>query len=270
MKLWDEDSLFSDEYNAIVMVEYQHELELVKRLIYVAEEGIERKAVNNIWSYEGICYAFAKAIVKYSKMAYDNFILGHTDAVNMINRVVLENCVFLDIIVNNEELELWKYYIAHSYRSILCKKHKELHQKEMDSLNEMYHSFHISEEFYVKQENQKKAYISMPYGWTYKINKDFSFSGVCKLVGEAEYMGFKLMSEYSHGTSLYLKIFSSIFEENIMNMLVSLYIELYRMVILFCYDTVDESFDEIAEELESIFYRYIAYEEEVFGNNKPA
>lgn len=110
----------------------------------------------------------------------------------------------------------------------------------------------------------------MPYGWTYKINKDFSFSGVCKLVSEAEYRGFKLMSEYSHGTSLHLKIFSSIFEENIMNMLVSLYIELYRMVILFCYDTVDESFDEIAEELESIFYRYIAYEEEVFGNNKPA
>lgn len=144
MKLWDEDSLFSDEYNAIVMVEYQHELELIKRLIYVAEEGIERKAVNNIWSHEGICCAFAKAIVKYSKMAYDNLILGHTDAVNMINRVVLENCVFLDIIVNNEELELWKYYIAHSaYRSIHCKKHKELHRKEIDSLNEMYDSFHI-------------------------------------------------------------------------------------------------------------------------------
>lgn len=43
-------------------------------------------------------------------------------------------------------------------------------------------------------------------------------------------MGFSLMSEYSHGTSLHTKIGSSIFVEFVMSMFVSLYIELYRMV----------------------------------------
>lgn len=37
------------------------------------------------------------------------------------------------------------------------------------------------------------------------------------------------------------------------------------MVTLYCWDTVDESFDEIAEELENIFYRLIEYEEEHFS-----
>ena len=49
-----------------------------------------------------------------------------------------------------------------------------------------------------------------------------------------------------------------------MSMFISMYIELYRMVTLFCWDTVDDSFNEISEELEEIFYRFIKYEEELF------
>lgn len=73
------------------------------------------------------------------------------------------------------------------------------------------------------------------------------------------------MSDYSHGTSFYMKLGSSIFVGNMMNMFLSLYIELYRMVTLFCRDTIDDSFDEIAEELKDIFYRFIEYEETHFG-----
>ena len=50
-----------------------------------------------------------------------------------------------------------------------------------------------------------------------------------------------------------------------MTMFVNLYIELYRMVTLYCWETVDESFDEITDELEYIFYRYVEYEEEHFS-----
>ena len=53
-----------------------------------------------------------------------------------------------------------------------------------------------------------------------------------------------------------------------MSMFISLYIELYRMVTLFCWNTVDDSFDEIAEEIEGIFYRFINHEEELFGEDR--
>ena len=78
-------------------------------------------SASNTWSYEGICYSFAKTIVDYSKMAFDNVLLGHFHAVNMIIRTVLENLVCLDILVSNQEFELWKYYWAYSYRNTICK-----------------------------------------------------------------------------------------------------------------------------------------------------
>lgn len=261
----DKENLFGDEYNAFILCEYPRELELVKKLINVAEEGIEKQIIEDMWSYEGVCYSFAKTIVDYSKMAYDNLLLGHFHATNMINRAILENCVLLDIIVNHDEHELWKYYLVHSYRSTIYKPNNPPKQKDIDSLNDYYIRFNISEDFYKKQPGEKKAYICKPYGWTYKVNKNFTFAGVCKLVGDAEYHGFQLMSEYSHGTSFYTKIGSSIFVEQMMNMFISLYIELYRMMTLFCWGTVDKSFDEIAEELEFIFYRFIRKEEELYN-----
>lgn len=264
----DKESLFGDEYKAFILCEYTRELNLIKQLIHIAEEGIEGKKIENTWSFEGVCYAFAKTIVDYSKMAYDNLLLGHFHSTNMINRAILENCVLLDVIVNYDEYELWKYYLAHSYRSTIYKSNTTPKQIEINSLNDYYIRLNISEDFYKKQAGEKNAYICRPYGWTYKINKTFSFAGVCKLVGDAEYHGFQLMSDYSHGTSFYTKLGSSIFVEQMMSMFVSLYIELYRMVTLFCLDTVDDSFDEIAEKLENIFYRFIEHEEEVYGEDE--
>ncbi len=78
---------------------------------------MEKPAEDNAWSYEEICYSFAKTIVDSSKMTYDNVLQGHYHAVNMINMAVLENLVCLNIIVNNEDL--WKYYWAYSYRSTI-------------------------------------------------------------------------------------------------------------------------------------------------------
>lgn len=263
----DKENLFGNKYNAFVLCEYTRELELIKQLIHVAEKGIEGQYIENTWSFEGVCYSFAKTIVDYSKMAYDNLLLGHFHATNMINRAILENCVLLDIIVSYDEYELWKYYLVHSFRSTIYKSNKMPNQRDMDFLNEIYQSLNINEEFYKKEPGGKMAYICRPYGWTYKINNTFSFAGVCKLVGDAEYHGFQLMSEYSHGTSFYTKLGSSIFVEQMMNMFVSLYIELYRMVTLFCWDTVDDCFDVIVEELEDIFYRFIEPEETVYGEN---
>ena len=243
-------------------------MKLIRKLINIAEKAIEKPRAANTWSYEGICHSFAKTIVDYSKMAYDNVILGHFHSVNMINRAVLENLICLDIIVNNEDL--WKYYWAYSYRSTIYKSRRTPTQKEIDMLYGLYKELDIQEDFYIKQPGRKKAYIQEPYGWTYKINnnKQFTFENICKLIGkegEVEYRGFQMLSDYSHGTSFYMKMHSSVFVGDMMTMFVDMYINLYRMVTIYCWNSVGEDFDEVTDELESIFHRFIQYEEERYG-----
>lgn len=266
MNFINKRDLYGNNNNAFALCEYQREVKLLKRLINISEKAVEKQAVNNIWSYEGICYSFAKTIVDYSKMAYDNVLLGHYHAVNMIIRSILENLVCLDVIINNDDL--WKYYWAYSYRSTIYKSHRTPTQSEKDMLQKLYKDLDIPEEFFKKQEGRRKAYIQEPYGWTYKINsnKRFTFENVCNLIdGAAEYHGFQLMSDYSHGTSFYMKMHSSIFVGDMMTMFVNVYINLYRMVTLYCWDSVDEEFDYVTDELEYIFNRFIEHEEKIFN-----
>ena len=44
--------------------------------------------------------------------------------------------------------------------------------------------------------------------------------------------------------------------DQIMSMLASIYISLFRLVYLYCMDKIDESFDPITEELENTFQNY--------------
>ena len=87
---------------------------------------------------------------------------------------------------------------------------------------------------------------------------------MCNSVEEAEHLGSEFMSEYSHGTSMPAESRALMNVEPTMGIFISLYIELYRMVTLYCWDIVDDSFNDLAEKLENIFYRFIDYEESVF------
>ena len=58
---------------------------------------------------------------------------------------------------------------------------------------------------------------------------------------------------------------SSVFIEDMMSMFVDMYINLFRMVTMFCLDSVNDEFNEVTEEFENIFYQFIHYEEEHFG-----
>ena len=48
-------------------------------------------------------------------MIYDNILIGHFDSARMIIRAMIENNVHLDILFNNPEEELWKYYLIQSF-----------------------------------------------------------------------------------------------------------------------------------------------------------
>ena len=270
MSFINKRDLYGNNYNACALCEYQREVKLIKRLINISEKAVEKKSGIYTWSYEGICHSFAKTIVDYSKMAYDNVLLGHYHAVKMINRAILENLVCLDIIVNNDEL--WKYYWVYSYRNTIYKRNRTPNQSDLDTLQKLYKDLDISEEFFVKQEGRKKAYIKEPYGWTYKINenKQFTFENICKLMGEegsVEYHGFQMLSDYSHGTSFYMKMHSSVFVGDMMTMFIDMYINLYRMVAIYCLDSVEEDFDDVTDELEYIFHRFIEHEEKLYNND---
>ena len=173
--------LLGDAERAVILCEYTKEMELLKRLIKISEKAVASKEQYNIWTHEGICFLFARSIVSYAKMAYDNMILGHYDATFMIIRTIIENNVCLDIIQSYAEKELWKYYLVQSFRNSLLCSGKKLIDGEKDLLEEMYIEHAIEEEFTKKsrKDDSRKpyAYIEKNYGWTYKINQNFSFSG---------------------------------------------------------------------------------------------
>ena len=265
MKDWIyKDFLFCDDYRAVTLCEYQREIALLKRLIELAENAVNKQTGESTWSRDGICHLFAKSVVDYAKIAYDNFLLGHFSATNMIMRTIIENNVCLDIILNDEKDELWKYYLVQSYRNSVIKPKKNPSPENLQFLEDMYRDFGISKDFYEKGE-KKKAYIDIDYGWTYKVNNQLNFSGLCTLVDRGDYSDFKMMSDYSHGTAVYLKLSGLSSIDHIMNMITGLYIGLYRLVTMYCWGDVEPDFDEVTEEIENIIYDYIDETEALFN-----
>ena len=255
------DNLFHDKYREVILCEFQQELALVRQLIEIAEEGVRTKKPADTWSHEGFCHLFAKSIIDYAKMAYDNMQLGHFFATHMIFRTMIENCVCMDVIQCYPEHELWKYYLVKSYRDALKSTGDEIKTDEQVFLEEMYIDHGIEEEFYTKskKKDSKKAfaYIDKEYGWTYKVNNNFTFPGLCSLIDQREYKDFKLMSMYSHGTAIHLKIGSFASMDHIFNMLSFFYYILNRLVDMYCYETVDIKFEKTRKKLERIIKKYI-------------
>lgn len=244
------DKLFCNDYKAVVLCEYTRELFLLKEFIEISEKAVYCKESTSWHSYDGVCYMFAKSIIEYAKMAYDNIILGHFFATHMIIRAMIENNVCLDIIFNDEKEELWKYYFIQSYRNSVMLAKEGLSQKDEKFIRKMYSDYDIQRDFY-ENRGDKKAYIDLPYGWTYRINNKFTFKGVCEWVNASDYDDFSMMSDYSHGTSIYQKMGGSICIEHIMNMISSIYIGLYRLVTMFCLDCAEDAFEEVAGRIEN-------------------
>ena len=118
-----------------------------------------------------------------------------------------------------------------------------------DMLKPLYDEYDIMSEFYESTDG-KKAFIDRNYGWAYTINPSCTFHGLCECIKRKDYKDFKLMSEYSHGTSIYLKISTSMFMENMYTVLSCIYTELYRMVVIYCLEDVGNDFHKIMDKLE--------------------
>lgn len=265
MRCIEEMNLFCDKYRSIDLCEYEHELTLIRQIIELTEDAVTQKKTDDLWNHDGICHMFAKSVTDYLKMSYDNLLLGHFYASHMIFRAIIENIVCLDVIQRYQENELWKYYLVQSYRNALISSGGKLRKDELEFFEDLYKSYGIEEEFIAKstkKEGQKPfAYIDRDYGWTYKINKNFTFFGLCALIDPREYKDFKWMSMYSHGTAIYLKVGGFASMDHIMSMLSFFYYGINRLFSLYCPEMIDYELGVLIDELEEIIEEYIGKHE---------
>ena len=236
-----EKLIIDDDY--FDLISYNHEIELTRQLIEICSKAIHRKSRFDL-TYEEVCYRFAKSIISYSEIAYNNVVLGHFNAFGMIERVLIENIVCMDIIVNHEKEELWKYYLIQSFNDY--EKYGKNIIKEFCKLTK------IDKEFFYKPKNKRKKFIDIKYGWTYKINRDFTFRGLCNLVDKNEYKYYKWRSIYSHGTSFPLKFEFIDVKGKIMQMVIAIYSILTHLVDLACLDVINDEYVQVLEEMETI------------------
>lgn len=108
-------SLFGDEYRALGLCEFQNELPIIRQLLKLSADAVSTQSTTNTCSHDGVCHLFAKAVVDYLIMAYDNLLLGHFYSTQMIMRNVVENNICLNILLSNPNYELWKYYMIQSF-----------------------------------------------------------------------------------------------------------------------------------------------------------
>lgn len=253
--------LFGDEYRALGLLEFPKEMPILRRLIKITADAVACCVPSDSWSHEGVCHMFAKSVADYLVMAYDNLVLGHFYSAQMILRSVVENSACLNIIHRYPEYDLWKYYLVQSYYEGIKIPGAKRAERDKQDFDEVCEEYGIPEEFLIKsKKNGSKepyAYIDKPYGWTYPINKNFNFAGVCNHVNPRDYGDFKLMSMYSHGTSLYLKMGGMASVDHIMSMITLFYYNIYKLVDAYCSEYISDSYYKLMDELEQLFDEFI-------------
>ena len=202
---------------------------------------------------------------KLITITYDNLLLGHFDAAKMILRTVVENNVCLDVLMTYKDEEVWKYYFVQSVRRTYLQRKTPLSSDQQEAIDFYTRELKIEKEFFERRKSSQgkelPAYVDKNYGWTYKVNKDkaFNFTGLCNLVKAQERKDFKYLSIYSHGTDIIPKFIDGGSLESVLNVMILIYIGLYRFVNTYCLDIIDDAFYVITEELESLFYDDIEY-----------
>lgn len=179
-----------------------------------------------------------KLLLIIQKMAFDSFVLGNFNSASMILRAVIENYVCLTLILKHKDQQLWKYYLAHTYKNTI-KMSKKPNWKDF---NDFCKKLKIDGDF-IKRRNGEIAFINLKYGWTFKINNDekFNFQGLCKLA-QIKYDDYALMSKYSHGTDYFLKVDGMLSTSNhVGNVMSCIFIYLYKLITIYCPEYIDSN-----------------------------
>ena len=255
------DDLFCEEHKSINLLEYSREISLLKDLISLANEYISEYECENVFTFEGVCSLFVRSVIQYAKSAYDNFLIGHFDVAYMLCRNMVENNVCLEVLTEFESEELWKYYLAYSFRHTWRLNPNSEYSKCLErQFEEICNSLSIEKQFFTDRNDDGrflKPFIDENYGWTYKVNKKFSFSGLCQLLKTRRYKDFKFMSEFSHGTSLIQKMDDGNYVERVVGIMTSIYMELRIALIEYCPWELPDDFYDLEQEMGGLLIKII-------------
>lgn len=239
--------LFKDGRNQCKVEEYNAIFSMLYDYISVIESIVTKKKCNQTDCFEGVCYLFAESIVAYGKASFDNLVLGHFHVSNMVNRTILENFVCLNIISQFKEFDLWKYWIIHSFYNAGKKVGINGVPDELKGkFGEMCKRYDIETDFL-------EFAVKKNYGWTYKINKNFTFEGMCKLIEKYHYEDFKFESDYVHGSSLFQKVVPYSLFGSVESVISILFTYMQYFIEFYCEDLLSTEYFKRREKIYTYF-----------------
>ena len=191
-------------------------------------------------------------MIEYAKAAYDNMLLGHLKAANILNRTFIENYVCLKLIMKYKDENLWKYWMVHSCYNTPRKYGADALPARIENhFSEMCLRLEIESDFL------EKKIIERDYGWIWKIGHNFNFRELCNNIDPRIYEDYRMMCEFTHGTSLFQKMNSFTMESSIINMLSIVYLYLYLLMTTCFPEVRDCSFYKCEDKLGKMFEVFV-------------
>lgn len=189
----------------------------------IIDKEIEETSFVKAESFEGSCHLFITSIIEYSKEAYNSIINGNFYALATLDRVIIENYVCLSLIKKYKDEELWKYWQLYSFQSQLRKLEDKTKQGMVNALLVNYSKDLGIEESVLNNKKFRKS-----NGWVESVCNPTMFD-MCNQISDKIYADYKYLCDYSHGTSIMLKIITFSFYERFENLVNIFFIYVSRI-----------------------------------------
>lgn len=108
------EKFISNISNFEVLDDHKGLISTMYEFIQIIDEDILKEEFKTNYTYEGSFYLIMKSIVQYAKEAFNNILDGNFYTLGAINRVIVENHIYLYLIKKYKEERVWAYWIIHS------------------------------------------------------------------------------------------------------------------------------------------------------------
>ncbi len=239
------EKFISNGSNFEVLDDHKKLISRMYEFIQAIEEDISKGEFINYYTYEGSYQLIMESIVQYVKEAFNNILDGNFYTLGAINRVIVENHIYLYLIKKYKEERIWAYWIVHS----LLKQAKKCNYSNMDLFYEMCEELELDINI-INSEEFQKTYSNE---WALPITRKTTISNLSKLVSNKLYRDYQDLCDYAHGTSIFLKIHQFTFYETFEYHVKILFIYLDKSYLVYSDGEVSEKYVEIKNEINDMF-----------------
>ena len=240
--------LFGNEINACRIDDCAQIADLVRKYITRIDKYIESFNPYKENHYKNTCYLFLRSIVDYAKASSDSFYLGHFSTTNIINRTIIENYVCLKALLQHEIL--WKYWYVHSLYNTPLKyvdDPSEVDEKLIQIWKSKCDEYEVDPAFI--------KIIRKDYSWVYPVCKDTNFKALCDIISPGTHSDYKMMCEFTHGTSFFQKEDPHTFISSQLNSLSILFTYVYLALVDYCPNFFDKEADSLEQKIRRYYRR---------------